>query len=110
MTGIYVADPHIRAEQSETIRQTLPSGWTLLKNPDRAAVIVMEGVDITPEMLAAAGTGLRLIARLDAGSASVAATDVPVADLANTGSIGVAEHVVTWTGSFAASSSGATQT
>jgi phosphoglycerate dehydrogenase-like enzyme len=95
MTGIYIADPHIRAEQIDAIRQALPVGWALLESPDRAAAIVTEGVDITPEILAAAGAGLRLIARLDTGSAGVAVTDVPVADLSNTGSIGVAEHVVT---------------
>ena len=95
MTGIYIADPHIRAEQVEAIRQTLPLGWVLLDSPNGAAAIVTEGVDITPAMLAAAGPGLRLIARLDSGSASVSATDEPVADLSNTGSIGVAEHVVT---------------
>jgi phosphoglycerate dehydrogenase-like enzyme len=95
MTGIYIADPHIRAEQIAAIRHALPSGWALLDRPSGAAAIVTEGVDITPEMLAAAGTGLRLIARLDAGNASVAATHVPVADLSNTGSIGVAEHVIT---------------
>ena len=95
MTEIYIADPQIRAEQIEAIRQALPPGWSLPDTPDNATAILTESVDVTREMLARAGPGLRLIARLDTGNAAVPDTDVPVADLSNTGLIGVAEHAVT---------------
>lgn len=95
MASIYVADPNIRAEQIAALRSSLPAGWRLLEGPRGANAILTENVDVSAEMLAAAGNGLRLIARLDPGRATVAPTEVPVIDLYNTGTIGVCEHVVT---------------
>jgi phosphoglycerate dehydrogenase-like enzyme len=95
MTGIYIADPHIRAEQVEAIRRSLPSGWRLLDAPNDAIAILTESVDVSGEMLARAGAGLRLIARLEPSNSAVAPTAVPVVDLPTTGLTGVAEHVVT---------------
>lgn len=92
---ILVADPGIRAQQIDAIRAQLPPGWLLVDAPDGAAAILTENVDVTPAMVAAAGSSLRLIARLDTGSAQVVAqVDVPVVDLPNTALIGVAEHAV----------------
>ena len=78
---IFVADPGIRAEQIEAIRGRLPAGWTLAEDATGAAAIVTENVDVTPAMVAAAGDALRLVARLDTGSAHVPEdVSVPVAD------------------------------
>ncbi|MCZ7567148.1 MAG: hypothetical protein M5U01_00925 [Ardenticatenaceae bacterium] len=92
--AIYLADPHIRAEQIEAIRTHLPAGWTLAERPEGATAILTEKVDISAGMLAAAGASLRLVARLDTGAATVAAANVPVVDLPNTALTGVAEHTV----------------
>ncbi|MCB0148458.1 MAG: hypothetical protein M9936_23320 [Caldilinea sp.] len=92
---IFVADPGIRAEQIEAIRGRLPAGWTLAEDATGAAAIVTENVDVTPAMVAAAGDALRLVARLDTGSAHVPEdVSVPVADLPNTALVGVAEHTI----------------
>ena len=95
MTRIYLADAAIRPAQQEAIRHQLPMGWTLDEIPDGAAAILTENAAVTPEMLVAAGTSLRLIFRLDTGNATVAPeTAVPVVDLPNTALVGVAEHTV----------------
>ncbi len=94
MTKIYLADPQIRAEQLEAIRERLPEGWALVDQPAGASAILTENVDVTSAMTAAAGPGLRLIARLETGNASVEAGEIPVADLPNTALVGVAEHAV----------------
>ncbi|HBY97987.1 MAG TPA: hypothetical protein DEP84_29270, partial [Chloroflexi bacterium] len=60
--AIYLADPHIRAEQIEAIRTHLPAGWTLAERPEGATAILTEKVDISAGMLAAAGASLRLVA------------------------------------------------
>ena len=90
-TKIYLADPQIRTEQLQAIRSHLPAGWALVDEQSGASAILTEHVAITPEMLAAVGSSLKLIARLDTGSATVAATDVPIAELPNTALVGVAE-------------------
>ncbi len=94
MIRLYLADPNIRAEQIEAIRASLPASWALTDTPARATAILTENVDVSDAMLAAAGPDLRIVLRLDTGHAAVAPTPVPVADLSNTGAIGVAEHVV----------------
>ena len=94
MTTIYRADPQIRAEQLAAIRERLPEGWALVDQPAGATAILTENVDETPAMTAAAGPGLRLIARLDTGNAIVEAGALPVIDLPNTALVGVAEHAV----------------
>jgi phosphoglycerate dehydrogenase-like enzyme len=94
MTAIYLADPQIRAEQIEAIRSRLPAGWTLATEPAGAAAILTEQAAVTPQMLAAAGPSLRLIARLQTGSAPVAATEIPLVELPNTALVGVAELAV----------------
>jgi phosphoglycerate dehydrogenase-like enzyme len=93
-TVIYLADPAIRAEQLEAIRNRLPAGWTLADAPAGAAAILTENMAVTPEMAAAAGPSLRLIARLQTGSAAIAETTVPVVELPNTALTGVAELTV----------------
>ncbi|MBI1296458.1 bifunctional glyoxylate/hydroxypyruvate reductase B [bacterium] len=94
MTSIFLADPNIRAEQIEAIRVALPAGWSLTDSPSGAAAILTENVDVDAAMLSAAGTSLRLVARIDTGKAQVAATAVDVVDLPNTALVGVAEHAV----------------
>lgn len=95
MTAIYVADPAIRREQVEAIREALPAGWHLTDTPTGAAAILTENVDVGAEMVAAAGPALRLVARLDTCTARVnAAPGVPVVDLPNTALVGVAEHAI----------------
>ena len=94
MTTIYLADPEIRTEQLAAIRMQLPEEWTLVDEPEGAAAILTENVDVTPAMVGAVGPSLRLIARLDTGSAAVESTAVPVVDLPNTALVGVAEHAV----------------
>jgi len=92
---IFIADPTIRAEQIEAIRDRLPVGWSLVKEAAGASAILTENSDVPPALLAAAGGNLRLIARLDTGSAQIAAeAGVPIVDLPNTALIGVAEHTV----------------
>lgn len=95
MTAIYLADPAIRSEQVEAIRAALPDGWLLVTQPQGAAAILTENVDVTPRMARAAGSSLRLIARLDTGAAQVAIpAGVRVVDLPNTALVGVAEHAI----------------
>jgi phosphoglycerate dehydrogenase-like enzyme len=94
MTSIYLADPAIRTEQISAIRAHLPVGWQLGDAPAGATAILTENVDVTAEMLAAAGPALRLIVRLDTGTAQVAPTSLPVVDLPNTALTGVAELTV----------------
>ncbi len=94
MTRIYLADPAIRLQQLDAIRSRLPQGWSLVDQPHNAVAILTENADVTPEMLAASGTSLRLICRLDTGDATVPATTVDVVDLPNTALTGVAEHAV----------------
>ena len=54
-----------------------------------------ENVGVTDEMVAAAGASLRLVARLDTGSAQLPDDlPVPVVDLPNTALVGVAEHTI----------------
>jgi glyoxylate reductase len=92
---IFVADPGIRVEQIAAIRGQLPAGWLLADTAAGAAAILTEHVDITPAMVAEADGSLRLIARLDTGSAQVpAGVTVPVVDLPNTALVGVAEHTL----------------
>lgn len=94
MARIFNADPAIHAEQLKAIRQALPEGWSLVDMPENASAILTENVDVSAEMLAAAGKSLRVVLRLVPGSAKVAPAPVPVADLSSTGLVGVAEHVV----------------
>jgi len=94
MTTIYLADPDIRTEQLDAIRQHLPQGWVLSDQPAGATAILTENVDVDAAMLAAAGDSLRLIAHLDTGDATVAETAVPVVELPNTALVGVAELAV----------------
>jgi phosphoglycerate dehydrogenase-like enzyme len=95
MIKIYLADPAIRAEQIEAVRAELPDGWILSEQLDGATSILTENVDITPQILEAAGPDLRRVLRLDTGQAWIAPGVVPVIELSNTGLIGVAEHVAT---------------
>jgi phosphoglycerate dehydrogenase-like enzyme len=95
MTTIYVADPAIRSEQIDALRAALPQGWSLASEPAGAAAIVTEQVEVTQALCAAAGPALRLVARLDTGSAQVdAPAGVTVVDLPNTALVGVAEHAI----------------
>lgn len=94
MTQIYLADPAIRAEQLQAIQAQLPAGWSLVDSPAGVTAILTENVDVTTEMIEAAGPTLRLVIRLDTGSAVVDGTGIPVIDLPNTALVGVAEHAV----------------
>lgn len=92
---IYMADPAIRGEQIEAIRERLPEGWALTDTPAGAAAILSENVEVTQAMIDAAGEGLRLIALLDTGGATVTGeTSAAVVSLPNTALTGVAEHTV----------------
>jgi len=92
---IYVADPSIRQEQIVAMRNQLPDGWLLARDAAGAAVILTQHVDVAGETLAAAGAGVRLIARLTPGRATIPTTSVAVIELTNRALIGVAEHAVT---------------
>jgi phosphoglycerate dehydrogenase-like enzyme len=94
-TAIYVADPVIQPELLGTIRASLPSGWSIGRVLEGASVILTENVDVSEEMLTAAGEQLRLVARLEAGSAAVAPTGLPIIDLPDPARLGVAEHAIT---------------
>jgi phosphoglycerate dehydrogenase-like enzyme len=92
---IYLADAKMRSEQVTAIHRNLPEGWELVEQPSGAAAILTENVDVTSEMVAAAGPSLRLVARLDTGSASLPGNlSVPAVDLPNTALVGVAEHTL----------------
>ena len=92
---IFIADVGIHAEQIEAIRSRLPLGWSLADVSGGVIAILTENVDVSPAMIEAAGSGLRLIARLDTGQATTPeGLTVPVIDLPNTALIGVAEHTV----------------
>ena len=92
---IFIADVGIHAEQIEAIRSRLPLGWSLADVSGGVMAILTENVDVSPAMIEAAGSGLRLIARLDTGQATTPeGLTVPVIDLPNTALIGVAEHTV----------------
>jgi glyoxylate reductase len=92
---IYLADPNIRGEQVEAIRRNLPEGWELAEQPSGAVAILTENIDVTPAMVAAVGPSLRLVVRLDTGSASLPGDlRVPAVDLPNTALVGVAEHTL----------------
>jgi phosphoglycerate dehydrogenase-like enzyme len=94
MTTIYIADPNIRKEQVEAIHQALPDGWQVVDSPAGAAAILTEHAAVTNDMIAAAGSRLRLVARLETGAAPIAATSAQVVDLPNTALVGVAEMSV----------------
>lgn len=104
MTQIYLADPAIRAEQLQAIQAQLPAGWSLVDSPAGVTAILTENVDVTAEMIQAAGPTLRLVVRLDTGNAVVDGTvvdgtvfdgtGIAVIDLPNTALVGVAEHTV----------------
>lgn len=95
LVKIYIPDASIRAEQIEAVRCRLPAGWSLVDFPEGAAAILTENMDVNYEMVEAAGSGLRLIARLDTGRAAIMEScPVPVVDLPNTALVGVAEHTV----------------
>ncbi len=94
MTHIFLADQAIRGEQIEAIRNQLCDGWSLSNQPFGATAILTENVDITKAMLDTSGDDLRLIVRLDTGTAAVVQTAVPIVDLPNTALVGVAELAV----------------
>ena len=91
---IFVADPGIREGQINALRAALPDGWALTDVPAGASAILSENVDVSAEMLAAAGESLRFVALLTTGKASVADTSVPVLSYPNTAMSGVAELTV----------------
>ena len=92
---IYLADPMIRSEQLAAIRRQLPDGWLLTSEPEGAAAILTENAGVTAAMVDAAGPSLRLVARLDTGSAELPDDlPVPAVDLPNTALVGVAEHTI----------------
>lgn len=93
--NIYAADDQIRPQLLTTIEKRLPKGWHLVDAPQGATVLLTENTDITPTLIKQVGSSLRLIARLDTGSADVAQATIPVADLPNTALVGVAEHTIT---------------
>ena len=64
---IFLADPMIRTEQLAAVRHQLPAEWLLTSEPDGAAAILTENVDVTWAMVESAGPSLRLVARLDTG-------------------------------------------
>lgn len=94
MTKIFLADPAIRVEQIDAIRHALPAEWVLSDRVTGATAILTENVDITTAMLADATKTLRLVVLLDTGTATVAATTIPIVELPNTALVGVAEHAV----------------
>lgn len=98
MTQIFLADPNIRREQIEAIRSALPADWSLTQDVAGATAILTENVAVTGEMIADAGAQLRLVARLETGSAAihVPTTGAPIAvvELPNTAMAGVAELAV----------------
>jgi glyoxylate reductase len=92
---IYLADPMMRAEQLAAIQRTLPPQWVLTSEVEGATAILTENIDVTAEMILAAGPSLRLVLRLDTGKARAPASlPVPLVDLPNTALVGVAEHTL----------------
>lgn len=92
---IYLADPMLRSEQLAAIRRQLPEGWLLTSEPEGATAILTENVGVTAAMVDAAGPSLRLVARLDTGSAELPeGLAVPAVNLPNTALVGVAEHTI----------------
>jgi len=91
---IYIADPQIRTEQIQALAAALPKNWTLAQAAGGVDAILTENVDVTPQLLTAAGDVLKVVFCLKPGEARVAETPARVIDLPTTGLTGVAEYVV----------------
>lgn len=92
---IYLADTEMREGFVSTLRDRLPSGWTLIDAPDGATAVLTQNADVDVAALRAAGADPRLVAVFGPGSATVEADGVEVLDLPNTALTGVAELTVT---------------
>ena len=95
MNFIAIIDPAIKDGFREVLAERLGEGWTVTSDPAGATIVVTENSDVSAEVVALAGTGLRLVVRLDPGKASLAAGAVPVMTIPNIALTGVAEHAVT---------------
>jgi phosphoglycerate dehydrogenase-like enzyme len=91
---IAVVDPGIRQLFHETLRARVPAEWQVSTESAGAAALVTENASIGPEQLRRAGDGVRLIVKLDSGSADLDVGDVPTLEVPNTALVGVAEHTV----------------
>jgi lactate dehydrogenase-like 2-hydroxyacid dehydrogenase len=94
VTRVALVDPQVRAGFVTVLRERLPAGWELVEAPDGATVVVTESVDVGPDLVARAGPNLRLVAKLDTGTARLDVGAVPTLHLPNVALVGVAEHTV----------------
>lgn len=92
---IYLADPDLREGLVSTLRSRLPAGWTASDDPAGATAVLTENVDVDAADLARRGAELRLIAKMDTGSAEIRAGGVRTVAIPNTALTGVAELTVT---------------
>lgn len=95
MNLIAIIDPAIKDGFREVLAERLGEGWTVTSDPAGATIVVTENSDVSAEVVALAGTGLRLVVRLDPGKAALPAGAVPVMTIPNIALTGVAEHAVT---------------
>ncbi len=93
---ILVADPDLREDLVTTLRDRLPSGWSVGDQIAGATAVLTESVDVDVEALRAGGAAPRLVAKLDTGAAVVRPGDARVVELPNTALTGVAELTVTF--------------
>ena len=95
MTSIAIIDPGIKDGFRDALVGRLGEPWAVTDDPAGATVIVTENADITGDVVARAGDSLRLVVRLDPGTASLDASQVPAMTIPNIALTGVAEHAVT---------------
>jgi glyoxylate reductase len=95
MNLLAIIDPAIKDGFRDALVARLAEGWTVTSDPDGAAIIVTENVDVSPAVVAQAGGSLRLVIRLDPGKAVLDVGAIPTMAIPNIALTGVAEHAVT---------------
>ena len=95
MNRLYIADPDIRQEQVEAIRQALPEQWEITNKPEHVQAILTEHHAVDGKLVKQAGETLRYVFKLEPGKAEIATGNFVLIHCENTGMIGVAEHAAT---------------
>ncbi len=94
MTSIAIIDPAVKDGFRDLLAERMGDGWAVTSDPAGATILVTENVDVSADVVARAGAGLRLVVRLDPGTAHLDVGDVPVMTIPNIALTGVAEHAV----------------
>jgi phosphoglycerate dehydrogenase-like enzyme len=93
---VLLADPDLREGFVTTLGDRLPAGWTASDDPAGATAVVTENVDVDVAALNAQGASVRLVAKLDTGSATIRPGAARLLEVPNTALTGVAELTVTF--------------